>query len=102
MSEYDGSDKAQSGTDAARGTASNMARQRGDASQENRQSPTSGEGEGGKERDTQAGQEGDRAAAALDNNREGFGGPSGSRQGRSTPTGDSAREVARRQGEDDA
>jgi len=51
--------------------------------------------------DVQAGQEGDRAAAAIDNQREGYGGPSGSRQGRSTGVAEGASEVARRQGESD-
>lgn len=51
--------------------------------------------------DTPAGQEGDRAGAALDNQREGYGGPSGGRGAREQPEADSAREVARRHGEKD-
>lgn len=85
---------ASSGTDASRGTPEGMARTGGSAANENRHA--------GGERDVQAGQEGDRAAATLDNLREGYGGSSGSRQGRSTDAGESARDVARRQGENDA
>ena len=83
-----------SGTDASRGTPEGMARTGGSAASENRQARG--------ERDVQAGQEGDRASATLDNLREGYGGPSGSRQGRETDAGQSARDVAERQGEKDA
>jgi hypothetical protein len=51
-----------------------------------------------KDGDTAAGQEGDRAGAALDNQREGYGGPAGGRSMKHSDAGDSAREVARRQG----
>ena len=49
---------------------------------------------GPKDRDTAAGQEADRAGAALDNQREGYG-----RSMKHSDAGDSARDVARRQGE---
>lgn len=114
MAEYDGTSNPQSGrvprnppregaqdnvpatgggTDAERGTPQGMARTGGSGATDNRRA----QGE-----DVQAGQEGDRAAATLDNQREGYGGPSGSRQGRSTDVGESARDVARRNGQDDA
>jgi hypothetical protein len=53
------------------------------------------------DRDTAAGQEADRAGAALDNQREGYGGATGGRSMKRSEAGDSAREVARRQDEKD-
>jgi hypothetical protein len=52
-------------------------------------------------RDKAASQEAHRASAALDNQREGYGGPTGGRSMKHSEAGDSAREVARRQGEHD-